>query len=97
MSHLNRYKDILERESPLFMKELTKNPLEAVKKYPAVFTFSLLVATVVIIMGYLMFGSKRASTDKSENTDSMDKKPVEDDDDQDISSSTIVQNEDVDG
>jgi hypothetical protein len=94
MSHLNRYKDILEREGPLFMKELTRNPLEAVKKYPAVFTFSLLIASLVILIGYLVAGGKSSA----EEIESMDKKPAvaKDDDDQEISSSTIVQNEEND-
>lgn len=84
MSHLNRYKEILERDGPLFMKTLPKNPLEAIKKYPAAFTFSLLVAFIGMTIVYLLFGG--SSVDKKKPVNETDEKPdvPEDDDDKTV-------------
>ena len=79
MSHLNRGLEILKREGPLFMKLLSKNPIEAVKKHPSVFTFSLLASLLVMVLVYLLF-SRSSSEKETFEKEEKSGEPEDDDD-----------------
>lgn len=81
MAHLNRGLDILKTDGPLFMKTFPSNPVEAIKSYPAAFSFSLVVAVFVIFVGYFVFSMSSTKKPEAKKEDVNEKPDVTEDDD----------------